>query len=187
MRPDFSFWHFFSACFMYSSPSLSNLFKAVAISAVGLFKEATVTFRSSRQCRRIFFLSVVLYHRAHPSILVFRQFRAGWIIWEQPVPISNGVAKSTTKRRWSPTPYPTGITHAFTTATSLVAHTASIVTLPWKYVAPSLLVVSSPTTSFIPRLCRSVSSRPSSPLYIFLLASRHTINCSPSRRYCFNL
>ncbi len=133
MRPDFSFRQFFSACFMYSSPSLSNLFSCFDIAFLGSLEEAISTICSNRQCCSIFLFRALLYRWAHPSILVLNQQRVGRIIFcTQPVPTSNVVAKSTTKRRWSPTPYPTGITHAFATVTSVVAYLASIGTLPWK-------------------------------------------------------
>jgi hypothetical protein len=133
MRPDFSFQHFFSACFMYSSSSLSNLFSCFDIASLGSLEEAVLTIRSIRGYHSIFLFRALLYRWAHPSILVFNQRRAGWIIFcMQPVPTSNVVVKFTTKRQWSPMPYPTGITHTFATVTSLVAHMASIGTLPWK-------------------------------------------------------
>ncbi len=133
MRPDLSLRHFFSVCFMYSPPSFSNLFNCFDITSLGSLEEAALTIRSSKQCLRIFLFKPLLYCWVHPSILVFKQQRAGWIIFcTQPVPTSNVVAKSTTKRQWSPTPYLTGITHAFATVTSLVAHMVSIGTLLWK-------------------------------------------------------
>jgi hypothetical protein len=147
-----------------------------------------LTIHSSRQCWTIFLFRALLYCWAHPTILVFNQRRAGRIILcMQPVPTSNDVAKSTTKRRWSPTPYPTGIMHALATVTLLVAQMASIGMLPWKYVAPRVFSVKSPITSFIPRPCRSVNCRPSCSLYMFLFELRHSISCSPFVCHCFIL
>jgi hypothetical protein len=147
-----------------------------------------LTIQSSRQCRTIFLLRALLYRWAHPAILVFNQRRAGQIILcMQPVPTSDGVAKSMTKRQWSPTPYPTGIAHALATVTLLVAQMASIGMLPLKYVAPRVFAVKSPITSFIPRPCRSVNCHPSCPLYMFLFASRHSISHSPFFCHCFIL
>ncbi len=187
MHPNLSFLHFFSACFMYASPSLSNLLSSNITSLVSS-EEAALTIHSSRRCWTIFLFRVLLYRWAHPAILVFNQRRAGRIILcMQPVPTSNGVAKSMTKRQWSPTPYLTGITHALATVTLLVAQMASIGMLPWKYVAPRVFAVKSPITSFIPRPCRSVNCHPSCPLYMFLFASRHSISHSPFFHHCFIL
>jgi hypothetical protein len=142
MHPDVSFLHFFSACFMYASPSLSNLLSCSDIASLVSLEEAALTIHSSRQCQTIFLLGASLYRWAHPTILMFNQQRAGRIILcMQPVPTSNGVAKSATKRQWSPTPYPTGIMHALATVTSLVAQMASIGMLPWKYVAPRVFAI----------------------------------------------
>jgi hypothetical protein len=77
MHPNLSFLQFFSACFMYSSPSLSSLFNCFDITSLDLVEEAALTIHSSKRCHRMFLFRAWLYHRVHPSIFVFSLQRAG--------------------------------------------------------------------------------------------------------------
>ena len=63
--------------------------------------------------------------------------------------MNEAAVKYTTNSRWSPTPQPTGIMHAFVTTKSEVAHIPSIGVEPRKKVAPTFFPVKDPTTSFM--------------------------------------
>ena len=93
--------------------------------------------------------------------------------------MSDVVRKSMTKRRWSPTPYPAGITHTPVTITSCVCHTASIALEPRKNVAPSFLPVYSLIASFILKPLGLVSVLPMLFEYISSLASMQTMRRLP--------
>ena len=101
-------------------------------------------------------------------------------------PTRQDLRKSMINKGWSPTPYPTGITHAPTTVTSDVAHTPSIGVDPQKYVAPTFWHVNPPTTSDIASPSLSISFFPMLFLYIFLFVSIQIISRSPSSHHCFS-
>jgi hypothetical protein len=138
MRPDLSCRHFFSACFIYASPSLSSLFSFLDMASLGLAEEAAATIRSSRWCQRMFLCSVLLYHWAHPSILEVKPVesrmdncmqagtnqRGGYKIDNKKLVIANS------KSHW--------ITQAFATVRLPVAQMPSLSSLPQKKCGPKL-------------------------------------------------
>ncbi len=147
---DFIRWHFHSALSIRSLLSLSSLFSPRLNACFDLQVVWSLPSHSICLCRSRFVSSRWRYHCVAPlETLVFRRREENPFIRCGASPIKLASWKSTTNRRWSPTPKPAGITHAWVTAMSGIAHTPLIGFEPQKNVGPILLPINSPTTSNI--------------------------------------
>jgi hypothetical protein len=138
---------------------------------------------SIRRCCRMFSSRDLLYAAAQCGVLLFSLREAGRTIFVGLFPISDSSVMSNTNMRWSPTPYPNGITHAFTSSMSLDTHSPSIGLLPQKNVVPVRFPVCCRTASCSARPEVLARARPKGPSYVCSLWSIIRMILSPAIRH----